>query len=264
MKIIEKFIKGKKEDFSLCEDRLFESANFIAVIDGVTTKNQRSFCGKAGGRAAAEKICEAISTFSPEISISQAVKTLTESVSMLYNSDESFGAAAAAVIIFSAYKKEIWCIGDCQCIINSEKHLHEKEIDAVTSNMRAAALQMYVNEGYTEQQLTENDLGRSFILPILNKQHLFANRNCKFGYPIINGSDVPESMFVTHKVKEGDTVVLASDGYPVLCETLEESEIKLKEVLKNDPLCYKEYMSTKGLAKDALSFDDRTYIKFIV
>ena len=58
------------------------------------------------------------------------------------------------------------------------------------------------------------------------------------------------------------SIVLASDGYPVLKGTLAESERELSEILKNDPLCYKVYCSTKGLKKGNVSFDDRSYIRF--
>ena len=55
---------------------------------------------------------------------------------------------------------------------------------------------------------------------------------------------------------------MASDGYPVLKETLEETEEALKIVLETDPLCFRQYKSAKGLQKGNNSFDDRTYIKF--
>lgn len=45
--------------------------------------------------------------------------------------------------------------------------------------------------------------------------------------------------------------------------TLAESKKELSEILKNDPLCYKEYCSTKGQKKGNVSFDDRSYIRFL-
>ena len=56
MEIIEKSIIGKSTDQSLCEDGLFISEDFIAVIDGVTAKSPGLFNGKTGGRAAMESI----------------------------------------------------------------------------------------------------------------------------------------------------------------------------------------------------------------
>ncbi len=264
MEIIEKFIIGKKEPEALCEDMLFINDDFVVVVDGVSSKSNRLFGGKTGGRAAAEKICEAVNGFSSDIDAFEAVEKMTESVASLYNDDEKLGDAAAGVIILSLNKNEIWSVGDCQCIINGEKFLHEKEIDSITGNMRAAVLQIAINEGATEEELMEHDIGREYIMPILKKQHSFANIEGKFDYAVLNGTPVPEKLIVIHKVKLGDTVILSSDGYPVLCETLQESEEALKHELENDPLCFKSYISTKGISKGAKSFDDRTYIKLIV
>ena len=59
-------------------------------------------------------------------------------------------------------------------------------------------------------------------------------------------------------------VVLASDGYPVLKDTLAESEKSLDELLQKDPQCLRENRGTKGLVKGNQSFDDRTYVRFAV
>lgn len=58
-------------------------------------------------------------------------------------------------------------------------------------------------------------------------------------------------------------MILASDGYPKLFNSLIESELYLKKIINEDPLCYKLFKSTKGINKGKLSFDDRAYIKFI-
>ncbi len=264
MKIFEQFIKGKKENQALCEDMLFVSADFVAVVDGVTAKIDALFDGKTGGRAAAEKICEAIGSFSKEVKIKDAVESLSRSVKSLYNKDTPSGSAAASVIIYSDYYKEIWSVGDCQCYVNAEFYSHEKELDAIVSDMRALVLEMSRREGASDEKLSEKDVGREFILPVIKKQQLFANSGGKFSYGVINGSEVlPEDM-VVHKVNAGDEVILASDGYPKLMRTLAESEKLLQEELLNNPLCDKDFRSTKGVQKDSLSFDDRTYIRFRV
>jgi dGTP triphosphohydrolase len=89
-------------------------------------------------------------------------------------------------------------------------------------------------------------------------------RGLNLTYEVLNGKNLRYDLIKTYKVNTGDTVVLASDGYPVLKNTLEESENELKKVIKENPLCNKDYLSTKGVKKGNMSFDDRTYIKFIV
>ncbi len=59
-------------------------------------------------------------------------------------------------------------------------------------------------------------------------------------------------------------VVLASDGYPAICPTLDESEKELKRILDSDPLAICENIQTKMMVKGNLSFDDRAYLCFEV
>lgn len=264
MRIIEEFIKGKHSDEKLCEDMLFYNDFFIAVIDGVTAKDKTLFNGKTGGRAAAETICKAISAFESHIDVFSAVEKMTEGVNSLYDEKSPEGSAAAGVIIYSKRRKEIWSIGDCQCIINGEFFSHEKEIDRIVSDMRALVLEISRREGFTDAELSENDTGREFILPVIKKQRIFANSDGRFSYGVINGSKVHRKDITVCKLKSGDEVVLASDGYPKLFTSLNESEEYLKEEIKNNPLCDGVYRSTKGIKKDCSSFDDRTYIRFRV
>ncbi len=264
MKILQQYIKGKNPDFSLCEDMLFVSENFVAVIDGATSKSAKLFNGKTGGKAAAQAVCETLRTLDPAVSVYEATKTITERIATLYEPHEEKGVAAASAIIYNCYRKEIWCIGDCQCIINGEKHLHEKEIDRILSEQRAQVIEDAIKNGKTIEELSENDIGRQAILSQLKEIHKLANEDCPLGYDVFNGTPIPENLIKIYTVKENDVVVLASDGYPYLQETLEESESLLEKEILENPLCYLGYKSTKGLSKGNLSFDDRAYIKFII
>lgn len=264
MEIIEKFTCGKKTDCDKNEDAFLITEDFIAVVDGVTAKNARHFDGVTGGRKAAEAVIDAVENFDVNITAKEAAEKITNAVSMLYNENEPKGDAAAGVVIFSRAKKEIWSVGDCQCLINGRLFSHEKEIDKINAAVRALVLALAKKQGKTSGELLGNDVGRAFILPILENQHVFANETGRFSYGVFNGTPVPEEHIVIHKVQTGDEVVLASDGYPYLKSTLSESEELLKEELKNNPLCDGEYRSTKGLVQDSISFDDRTYIRFKV
>lgn len=63
-------------------------------------------------------------------------------------------------------------------------------------------------------------------------------------------------------VDEGiNELVLASDGYPFLKPTLDESEAMLASQLGNDPLCMNTFKATKGLMAGNKSFDDRSYLR---
>ncbi len=264
MEIIEDFICGKKALFSKNEDLLLNTYDFIAVVDGVSAKNGRLFDGVTGGRRAAEKVCEAIVVLDKKACAEEAVEKITQAVAELYEENEPKGAAAAGAIIFSRARNEIWSVGDCQCLINGELFSHEKEIDRINSDMRALVLEMAKREGKTEEELLQKDVGREFIMPVLENQHIFANQTGRFSYGVLNGTPVPDEHIIIHKVKTGDEIVLASDGYPRLFATLSESEDYLEKTLEENPLCSGEFCSTKGLQKGCSSFDDRTYIRFKV
>lgn len=264
MQIIEQFIKGKKSDRTLCEDEMFVNDHFVVIADGVTAKTNTSFDGKTGGKAAAEKVCESVSGFREDIDVFEAVRVLTKNVASLYTEGKPPCSAAASVIIFSRFRNEIWSIGDCQCYINDEFFSHEKEIDRIVSDMRSLVIEIARKEGMTDEEIAENDVGRAFVLPVIKKQQIFANSSGKFSYEVVNGQPVNESNIVIHKVKQGDEVILASDGYPRLLKTLDESEKRLKEEIARNPLCCDEFRSSKGIQQGCTSFDDRTYIRFKV
>ncbi|MGN0527265.1 MAG: hypothetical protein ACI4IF_07495 [Acutalibacteraceae bacterium] len=263
MKILEQFIKGKKQDQNLCEDGLYISDDFIAVIDGVTAKSQKTFFGKAGGRAGMEKAKEVIGGLPYSIDGESAVELINQGIKTLYEGEPT-GEAAVCLMIYSKYKNEIWALGDCQCLVNGEFFSDEKEIDSILADVRALVLELSRIEGADEETFSENDPGRAYIMPILQKQHLLSNSNSKFGYGVLNGTPLKKGALKILKVNKGDTVVLASDGYPKIFNTLKESEDYLAFTIENNPLCDGDYRSTKGIVKGNSSFDDRTYIRFEV
>ena len=86
----------------------------------------------------------------------------------------------------------------------------------------------------------------------------------EFGYDVINGGDICTDNIVIYHVKPGDRIILASDGYPALFDTLEETEKYLFNLLDKDPLCIHELRGTKRVINGNQSFDDRSYISFYV
>ena len=94
----------------------------------------------------------------------------------------------------------------------------------------------------------------------------FENRQGMFGYPVLNGLSFTEEMIKVWTVPSGTEVVLASDGYPQLCRTLEESEAKLREIIAEDPLCLGVdggKAGVKGIMEGMESFDDRAYVRVL-
>lgn len=271
IKIKEKTLVSKRADGTECEDGLFISDDFICVVDGVTSKGKWKFDGHTSGYYAKELILKGMETMPADISGEDAVlllnKCLTDGYSEEYkqialqNSNERI---QANVILYSVKQKQIWSYGDCQCIINGEFYAHEKVFDVILSRARALYIEIERLCGKTEEELLIHDTGRDFILPILKNQSVLENAKSEYCIVNLNGFDIDPGKIIKYDLQDGDEIVLASDGYPQLKTSLKESEDILAQVLKNDPLCCKEYLSTKGLKEGNASFDDRTYISFTV
>lgn len=274
--LIESFIQGKTGSLELCEDKLLITEHFIAVIDGVTSKSEFMLDNKTTGQWAAELAGRCISGFEPEIDSLQAIERLTRSFKQFYIDHGRVELAAsqvserlaACVVIYSRLRHEIWMAGDCQCLVDGEQYYRSfKRVDEIASEARALYVAAELLEGKTVEQLLDRDTSREYVLPLIKMGATFQNcpERHEYSYAVIDGFEVkPERILVIRLGPDVREVVLASDGYPKLLKSLIESELYLQKVLDEDPLCYSEYKSTKGLARGNQSFDDRTYVRFAI
>lgn len=267
----ERFLCPKDGSGDVCGDRLVETEHFIAVIDGATPKGKRLWNGARGDVFVCDVLEEAICRLDPLIDARTAITALNEAVRKQYSlqgldfavlpSEEQL---QASILLFSAARKEIWSFGDCMLRINQRSYRNVKKGDLLLSDLRAFCVE--AEELLTQWQVdwTQGDFGREQILPYLKKLTLFANSPRSFGYDVINGGElIPEHVKI-YAVQSGDRVVLASDGYPALFDTLEETERHLEKCLQEDPHCLGRLRGTKGVREHDVSFDDRCYISFAV
>lgn len=269
MKVIEEFIEGKRKDQSMCEDGYIIKDNFIAVVDGVTAKGNHLWEGMySSGCYAKNKILEYLKGNVEKQNAQELFTNLSNVLKETYFSemkdDIKVERLRACIIVYNGFYNEIWSYGDMQCMIDSDVYQDSKEIDDVMAKKRIDVIKNALNNGMTIDELIKNDIGRAAMLKNVKKQFDYENKKCKYGYPVINGDEILPEMIKKYSVLENSEVILASDGYPKLCETLEESEKELERILREDPLCINENPSTKGIQPGYSSFDDRTYIRFKV
>ena len=272
MKVIEQFLKSKTHNESDCEDSIFFSENFAAVIDGVSTKSNLKYANKTSGRTCSELIKKALEDLPVNSTAIQAVEFLTSAVFSLYKElgiqeqvlNSPFERASSCIAVYSRTKNEIWMVGDCQCRIDGTYYSNTKLIDSLLSDIRSLFIQAELKLGLSVEMIQANDSGREFITPQLKRQSLFQNslEKNEFTYGVIDGFKVPESEIKVIKLSSPTTIILATDGYPRLFDTLSQSESYLKKILNNDPLCFREFKSTKGLKPGNNSFDDRAFLSF--
>lgn len=275
MKVIESKIEGKKSPES-CEDGLVVTADFIAVIDGSTSKTPHHLSpDMKNGRYAMVLISEYIQhELKPESTVEDFCEGVT---SYIYNKvyrqqgiEEQMQAhpeerLTASAILYSKVRNEVWMVGDCQAIIDGKLYENNKPFEDIVARRRVEL----IRQGFTPQE------ARKTIEPLLI-QAMLEGQNKTYtvidGFPIYQKGVKVVSLNAPQKNVETDVadslplptkeIVLASDGYPFLKPTLTESEEALAHLLAYDPQCTHEFIATKGIVVGNKSFDDRTYIRF--
>lgn len=262
--IVETFSLGKNKNQDLNEDGLFINDKLIAVIDGTTDKQNISINNQSGGVVAKNLIIKKLNDFSGEENSTSIIKILIEYLAKEIPL-EIYGKISATVIILNLIKKEIIIFGDSKLLIDNCEIDNSKEIDSVISYKRANIIKELLKEGYNEEDLLKYDLSREKIKVDLINQLQYENKQGTYGYGVITNNlkdiDNVESFIKVIPLNSAKEVVMASDGYPILLNSLKRSEYELNKVIRNDPLCYKQFKSTKGVYNGLNSFDDRTYIK---
>ncbi len=272
MKLIEKKLVSKSGSLEACEDGIFLNNYFAAVVDGATSKSLKTFEGKSTGKLASELITQSLQNLQPDISRQECFQIINSAVLDWYNENKftetmlksPADRLTASVIIYSATKRELWMVGDCQALVSDQLVTNSKLIDSITSNARAMFIESEIKNGKSLDEMRKHDTGRDFITPLLLRQSLFQNTNSisDLNYTVIDGFFKDHaSIKIIPIPAESNEIVLASDGYPFLKNTLKESEAKLEVVLRDDPLMYRLYKSTKGLQVNNISFDDRAYLR---
>ncbi|WP_342506397.1 hypothetical protein [Sporosarcina sp. FSL K6-2383] len=272
--MVELLNEGKVGRPEVCEDLYVITPDFVAVIDGATNISDRLIEGKAPGRFAAEVIQETLLGVQKDVTLVDLIAQINGNLQRRYQifgmaeeiEKNAWMAPTACLICYSRYYHEVWQIGDSQCMIDGRLYTNDKPIDAITANARAMYLETELKKGKTLEDLMEHDTGWDYIKPLIKQQYYLQNdKDNQFGFEVINGFDVDFSRVKIIEVPvNAETMILASDGYPIIKETLAETEVALSQLLATDPLCFRQFKTSKGLQKGNRSFDDRTYIRFEV
>ena len=295
MKIIESSIIGKKSQ-EACEDGMVITDDFIAVIDGSTSKTPKHLNpDMKNGRYAMMLISEYIRE---ELKADASVDDFCQGVTaFIYNKVyEKLGVEerleehpeerlTASAILYSRTRNEVWMVGDCQAIIAGKLYENGKPYEEKIARKRVELIEQGLSPAEARKQ----------IEPLLIKAML-SGQNQTYtvidGFPIyregVKVVSVSDSSSVQDSVSPSDScsvqdpvscsgsasasdtipsssseIVLASDGYPFLEPTLAASEAALAEQIANDPQNIRSFIATKGIVEGNKSFDDRTYIRFV-
>jgi glycerophosphoryl diester phosphodiesterase len=275
MNIIEQSLIAKNPQ-KKSEDGLVVTSDFIAVIDGSTSKSKRRFHPfMSNGEYAMHIVAAYIRRMSPQNTCHQFCIGVTRAIQKIYTPIWKFHKAdiidrlkehheerlTASAVIFSRLRREIWLIGDCQCLIDGQFFDNPKPYEQTLAEMRATKVRELLAEGKTQEELLTNDEARDAIIPRMLQEM----KNQNVTYSVIDGFRIPEQLVPVISLDfSPHEIVLASDGYPFLCPTLDESEAHLKHQRETDPLNIGDFKATKGFIPNNRSFDDRTYVRFTI
>lgn len=266
MKIIEQFTQGKFDDDSRNEDKIIVTDNFIAMLDGATSKRCPLLGGRAGGRFAVDSAPAVFASMPAEMTAADAVVALSRALRAQGDAYRDLLTGVEpptyGMVVYSRARREVWRVGDLHFRLGAKDYPGSKLVDEINYAARALMVDIALRSGMTEAEIMKNDVGRDFIQPALDRQHFLANRSGTYCYGVIDGRDVPAEFIEVYDAADTSEIVLATDGYPVTLPTLAESEAYLADVLRDDPLMYKKHKGSKGLQTGQVSFDDRAYIRF--
>ena len=250
------------------EDGIIATDDFIAVIDGSTSKT--NLClhpGTTNGRYCMTLIKQYISQAARDLSCENFCRGVTAFVRSHYDSNQLTRLAehpeeraTASCAVYSDTRREVWLVGDCQCLVDGALHDNPKPAEAAIARKRAAfARQLLDTNAATMESLRQNDTTRTLITKDLIES--MAGQNVE--YAVVDGFDIPQDKVRIIAVGESASeIVLASDGYPLLMPTLEASEQALQVQMATDPLNIGRFKATKAFLAGNNSFDDRSYIRF--
>lgn len=265
MEIIEQYIVAKNSA-KKCEDGIVVTDDYIAVIDGSTSKTDRRFSlFRSNGRYCMQLISRYVRHAKGNLTCRQFCNGVTRAIASHYNKRDLQRLAehpeerlTASAIVYSRLNREIWMIGDCQCIVGGQYYDNPKPYEQELAEQRAAI----INDSREPKEIfLEHDTAREAIIPRMLETMQHQNKT----YAVIDGFPIPQQYVrvITLDFKPWE-VILASDGYPFLEPTLAASEERLEWQRQNDPLNIGEFKATKAFAKGNNSFDDRSYIRFRV
>ena len=213
-------------------------------------------------------------TLAEEAGMEEAAVRLTQAIADVYEANgikekvksEPENRLTCSAVIWSNRRREIWMFGDCRCRVKGRTFTNPKKVDDVLAGIRSDVLRYLTAHGHSVEELQTRDIGREMIFDALRDQCAFQNAESvnPYRYTVLDGFRVDPQTVPVVRAGEATEIVLATDGYPVLYDTLAETEACLRETLKNDPLCFNSNPATKGVMKGNESFDDRTYLRLAI
>ena len=193
-RLIESYCQSPKPA-GLGEDRLVQTDNFIAVIDGATSSGPID--GLPGGIVAADTIAEVLRSLPPDSQAREFADRATAALKRRLGAEFERPTArpSAAAVVWSAERAEIWRIGDCHFRFDSRSFLGGKEIDRLAYSYRCAVVRARLRLQATTEAIEQRvPAMEQPYMALVRAQHAFLNADIDdpLAYGGIDGSLIPD------------------------------------------------------------------------
>ncbi len=271
VRVVEKFCDGKYCD-DRNEDRLFESANHIAVIDGSSAA--QPIRGRPGGVVAAETVVDVLRELSADATIDTFERSASEALARMAT-EHAVASPYAAAVVLSLQRREIWRIGDCPFAIDGvwnipEHNPHERSYFSFRQ-MMASGYRRNSDFALSESEAAARiaDVTRDWLA--MTKGWVNADKDDVFAFAALDERPAPAHFKEVFRLPDAvSDIVLASDGAVVsrngqqgpgsVADMLE----RIETVRTHDPNCLALFPYWRGFLDGARFLDDTTFIALSV
>lgn len=154
------------------DDGLYVGENFVAVIDGVSSKSSIEIEGRKVNIA--DIIVEAIKKIdrwnAPTYAKTMNIEEFTRAINMyikkfcgLHNVSLTENKLEATAAIYSKYYNQIWLVGDCRAVYDGKTIDNELKADDLYAEIRYEIIKSLLKHGYTEKDIFKDDISKEII-----------------------------------------------------------------------------------------------------
>lgn len=243
------------------EDRIVHSNNHFGILDGSPGPSAQNtdlisqildhavnFLHELEARVTLDELVDALTKLVAEHKAAAGVKD--------YRRTGGFGFC-----LYSRHFNELWRVADCQFYNGGVWNSNFWTTEKTCADARSMIIHSMLADGMSVDDIMTHQDYDHLISGLLSHEVNFLNRaDDPKSFGAIIGLAVPTNYIERFEVAPGN-LVITSDGYPKVCESLAETEAFLAEMLRDDPMCISQNTQCKGLGPNRVSFDDRSYIR---
>ena len=242
------------------EDRIILSDNHFGILDGSRGPDISS---PDVITAILNASVDYLQSMPPHIDLPTVLEDLS-GITAQYKAEAGFSdyrrSGGFVFCLYSNHFNEIWRVGDCKFRNGGMENSLFWQTEKTCAEARSLILHSMLDAGMTREDVMADPGYDHVIDTLLHYESSFLNReNNPRSFGAIIGLEVPQTYIERYPAQPG-LLVVTSDGYPGLWDSLEETETVLSRLLERDPLCIEDNLQCKGLGPGRVSFDDRAYI----